>query len=174
MFTESNLQGWSAASTLGGVDQLVIYSPLDSDTAELTPAPGMRSPVVLIIIHDLWTRRLIERTLSAQAYTVLTASNGVTGLRLVHLEHPDVVMLELNLPELAGAQIIEDLQRSAEPTRVLVVDSKSAGRAKTDPAPRVDGALASPFPVTELVNRVASVSGRCTSRPRPREQRLAI
>src|SRR6202521_4189502 len=99
--------------------------------------PSRARPVVLIIIHDLWTRKLIERTLSSQAYTVLTASNGVTGLRLVHLEHPDVVMLEWNLPELAGAQIIEDLQRSAEPTRVIVVDSTSTGGAKADPARRV-------------------------------------
>ena len=145
---------------------------------EFSRADGIRcttdGPVVLIIIHDLWTRQLIERTLSSQAYVVLTASNGATGLRLVHLEHPDVVMLELNLPELDGAQIIEDLQRSGEPTRVIVVDSTSTGGAKADPARRVDGGLARPVRVAELLNRVASVSAKCTSRTRPREQRLAI
>jgi DNA-binding response OmpR family regulator len=131
----------------------------------------MGRPVVLIIIHDRWTRQLIERTLSSQAYTVLTASNGATGLRLVQLEHPDVVMLELNLPELAGAQIIEDLQRSAKPTQVIVVDSYAVGGAIAGLASRVDDALARPFRAVELLNRVASVSATCRSRTRPREQR---
>jgi CheY-like chemotaxis protein len=164
VLTELNLHGLAGASNLGLVTQLSRYPLFYGSRSEFSPGHDGRSstatPVVLIIIHDLWRRRLIEQALSSHACKVLTASNGVTGLRLVQREHPDVVILELNLPELAGALVIEDLQRRHELTRVIVVDSDAVNGAKPDIAHWLDGELVRLFGAAELLNQVGRISAK--------------
>ena len=57
---------------------------------------------VLVIDDDLYIRRVIELGLTRSGYHVLTASDGAKGLELICAMKPDVVVTDLNMPELDG------------------------------------------------------------------------
>jgi len=147
------------------VEEPVRYRPIDGLGGERSrgDARGLATtkPLVLVIIHDAWMRQFIDWTLRSHGYRVLTASNGITGLRLARCEQPIVVMLEMALPELSGAQVIEELQATAETAGVIVVrpgdDPDSA-----DPGirPHFDGELPRRFDVVDLIDRVDWVSAK--------------
>lgn len=43
-------------------------------------------PLVIVLIHDIWMRQLVQNTLTSHGYRALSASNGFSGLRLQNLQ----------------------------------------------------------------------------------------
>jgi CheY-like chemotaxis protein len=116
---------------------------------------------VLVICHDRWTRHVAESALGASLYRVLTASNGITGLRLVERERPDLILLEMHLPELSGRLLLDELGQQAGPRPKVVVlaDASIDAEASLD-RHLVDGVLSVPFTELQLLDRVAWVFGK--------------
>lgn len=69
--------------------------------------------VVLVIDDDAYIRRVIELKLKKNGYEVVTASNGMEGLDLVHSLKPDAVITDLNMPNMDG----EALCRATNPLK---------------------------------------------------------
>src|SRR5579859_2146164 len=149
--------------TLGSVESLLRHRTDDlaaERASEDLVGLGLTTPLVLVVIHDLWTRQVIERNLTSRGYRVATASNGITG-RLARSEQPNVVMLEMALPELSGEQVIEELQGTVESVGVIVVGaSDDIGGVGLASGPYVDGELARQFDVAELIDRVDWVNAK--------------
>jgi DNA-binding response OmpR family regulator len=118
-------------------------------------------PAVLVICHDRWTRHVAESALGTSPYRVRTASNGITGLRLVEREHPDLILLGMHLPELSGVQLLDELdkQTGPRPSVVVLADASVDAEASID-RHLVDGVLRMPFTERQLLDRVAWVFGK--------------
>jgi CheY-like chemotaxis protein len=87
----------------------------------LLPLPD-RSPYVLIIEDDEALRRIQQISLELEGgFTVLTTYNGKTGLELAQVCLPDVILLDLNLPEMSGFTVLEHLQTSRLTRDVSVI-----------------------------------------------------
>jgi len=112
------------------------------------------NPKILIIEDDRAVSNLIATTMETQDYQYLTAGTGADGLMQALSVHPDVVLLDLGLPDMDGVTIIEKI-RGWSRMPIIVVS------ARTEDADKVaaldagaDDYLTKPFSVTELLARL--------------------
>jgi DNA-binding NtrC family response regulator len=76
---------------------------------------------ILVIDDEESIRSLLDTLLSRKGYDVVLASSGRKGLELFHRERPDVVVLDLKMPEMDGLMVLKELRRidSSQPVIVL-------------------------------------------------------
>lgn len=109
---------------------------------------------VLIIDDELQIRRLLKITLEANDYNVIEAENGKNGLLSSAMEHPDIILLDLGLPDMDGLLVLEQLRVwSTIPILILTVqdDEKTMIKALDSGA---DDYITKPFNTGELLARV--------------------
>ncbi|MGZ4664224.1 MAG: response regulator [Frankiaceae bacterium] len=116
----------------------------------------------LIVDDDPQMIRAVRVNLSARGYTVTTASSGRKALSEAATVHPDVVVLDLGLPDLDGVDVIAELRRWT--TVPIVVLSGRAGSSDKVEALEAgaDDYVTKPFDVDELVARIRAVTRRAT------------
>jgi two-component system KDP operon response regulator KdpE len=115
---------------------------------------------VLIIDDEEAIRRFLRVTLSSQGYTVLEAASGNDGLANAANERPDVIILDLGLPDLDGVAVTRLLR---EWTRIPVIILSVRGSEKDKIAALDAGAddyLTKPFGVGELLARIRAALRR--------------
>ena len=80
---------------------------------------------ILVIDDEPHVRALLEMSLRHQGYDVLFADNGWKGLELYHQEHPDVIVLDLRMPELDGVTVLKAIRRVdlKQPVIILTGDT---------------------------------------------------
>ena len=116
---------------------------------------------VLIVEDDETLRETLEYNLRNQGYQVLTADNGYAALELARARQPDVLLLDLMLPDANGIDLCRRLRESGHELPVLMLT------ARGDPFDRVlglelgaDDYLGKPFEPRELVARVRALVRR--------------
>ena len=77
-------------------------------------------PEILIIDDAPSVRELLEMLLRPQGYDVILAENGWKGLQLYRQDHPDVILLDLNMPELDGVTVLKQI-RSVDLKQPVIV-----------------------------------------------------
>jgi two-component system KDP operon response regulator KdpE len=122
-------------------------SPTQSETPE-------RSPRVLVIDDEEQIRRALRSILQARHYTVETAATGAEGLEAAVDHTPDLVVLDLSLPDMSGLVVCEQLRAWYEgPILVLSVRDADADKiAALDLG--ADDYLTKPFSAGELLARI--------------------
>jgi len=121
---------------------------------------------VLIIEDDPSTLRLTKYTLQQEGYEVLTAPNGLEGLRKASGEEPDLIILDIMLPGIDGFEICRRLR--AEPqTAKLPILMVSAKAREVDKATGLkvggDDYITKPADPSELISRVESLLAKKTA-----------
>jgi two-component system, NtrC family, response regulator AtoC len=76
---------------------------------------------ILVIDDEQGIRNLLDTLLSRKGYDVVLASSGQKGLELFRREHPDVVVLDLKMPEMNGLTVLKAIRQiaSTQPVDVL-------------------------------------------------------
>lgn len=122
---------------------------------------------VLLIEDDPSSVRLVSYTLEQEGYEVLTATNGLEGLKKVREEAPDLLVLDVMLPGLDGFEVCRRL-RADEQTAGLPVLMLSAKAQEIDKTTGLkmgaDDYLAKPADPSEIVARVANLLAMKTTR----------
>ena len=109
---------------------------------------------ILVIDDEKSIRRFMDASLTAKGYMVLPARNAAEGLKAAREEHPDVVLLDLNLPDKDGLAVLKELRSfSAAPVIILTVKSSDSDKELLLDA-GADDYLTKPFSLTELVARI--------------------
>jgi two-component system KDP operon response regulator KdpE len=111
-------------------------------------------PRVLVVDDDRAIRRFLRASLTAHDYTVFEATSGQEALAAVVTSRPDVVILDLGLPDLEGIEVTRQLREwSQVPIIILSVrDHETDKIAALDAG--ADDYLTKPFGVGELMARV--------------------
>ena len=114
----------------------------------------MSKPVVLVIDDEVQIRRLVQLTLESAGYKVLKAETGEEGVRRAAMDRPDIVVLDLGLPDMDGRAVLKELRAWATiPVIVLSVrNSESEIIACLDAG--ADDYLIKPYRSGELLARV--------------------
>lgn len=115
---------------------------------------------VLIADDDQQILRALRILLTAHGYEVVTARNGAEALSHAVEHHPDLVMLDLGMPELDGAEVIAGLRGwSAVP--ILVVSGRTGSADKVDALDAgADDYVTKPFAADELLARIRALTRR--------------
>jgi two-component system, cell cycle response regulator DivK len=104
------------------------------------------------------TRLLLRQALEVKGYRVLEAINGQEAVKLSMLEHPDLILMDLDLPILDGIAATQQIRQQSEMTRVPIIAvtayPMSYTRVKAF-AKGCNGYLAKPIDLTELQELVA-------------------
>jgi len=117
---------------------------------------------VLVVDDDPQLLRALRITLRAAGHEVVTAPDGTTALREAAASHPDVVVLDLGLPDLDGTEVLAGL-RPWFTGPVLVLSARSDSRDKVDALDAgADDFVTKPFDMDELLARLRAVLRRST------------
>jgi DNA-binding response OmpR family regulator len=115
---------------------------------------------ILVIEDDPAISRLVDYTLRHEGYEVVTAVNGLEGIRKAHQETPDLVILDVMLPGMDGFEICHQLRSKPDTAQLpILMFSAKAQEAdkKTGLKVGADDYLPKPTAPAEIVSRVAKL-----------------
>lgn len=119
-----------------------------------------QKPTVLVVEDDHPVRNLITTTLEIQNYKFLTAENGIRALTAITSERPDIILLDLGLPDMDGIEIIKKV-RSWSVVPIIVISARSEDSDKIQALDAgADDYLTKPFSVDELLARLRATTRR--------------
>ena len=114
----------------------------------------MNKPLILVVEDDGTVRNLITTTLKSNDYRFLTASNGESAIAAASTQQPDIVLLDLGLPDMDGVEIIGRI-RSWSQMPIIVISARSEDADKIAALDAgADDSLTKPFSVAELLARL--------------------
>jgi len=112
---------------------------------------------ILYIEDDPASRQLVERALKHAGYVVLVAERGLDGIDIARRECPDMILTDINLPDISGREITTTLRSDKRFTAVPIVALTAQGHGEYQAmtmAAGVTGYLAKPVDIEMLVERV--------------------
>lgn len=116
------------------------------------------SPTVLVIDDDPLLLILLERKLGMKGYRVITASDGTSGLAQARSAKPDLIVLDMMMPVMNGAQVLQAIQADPELSSTPVV-MLTARRGESDVVGAIEAGaadyLSKPFSPDELLARIS-------------------
>ena len=122
----------------------------------------MNKPLILVVEDDSTVRNLITTTLKSNDYRYITAPNGASSIAAATTQQPDIVFLDLGLPDLDGVEIIKRI-RSWSQMPIIVISARSEDGDKVGALDAgADDYLTKPFSVTELLARLRVAQRRIT------------
>lgn len=114
----------------------------------------MNKLLILVVEDDSAVRNLITTTLETQSYRFLSASTGEAAILEAVSHNPDIVLLDLGLPDMDGIEIIRKI-RSWSAMPIIVLSARSEDTDKIDALDAgADDYLTKPFSVEELLARL--------------------
>ena len=115
---------------------------------------------ILVVEDDAPVRNLITTTLKAHKYRYLTAPNGESAILEASTHNPDVMLLDLGLPDMDGVDVIRKI-RTWTNLPIIVISARSEDTDKIDALDAgADDYLTKPFSVEELLARLRVVQRR--------------
>ena len=129
-----------------------------------------RKVSTLIIDDDIRMLRMMQRILELEGYRVRTASNGQAALDTFDDENPDLVLLDIMMPDMDGYAICQNIREFSQ-TPIIMVTGKGNNEEKVEGLDAgADDYITKPFSANELAARVRAVLRRTKlwdDRPEP-------
>ncbi|HMS38731.1 MAG TPA: response regulator transcription factor [Pyrinomonadaceae bacterium] len=126
----------------------------------------MEAKKILIVDDEYQITRVLKRSFLAHRYDVRTASDGEAALDLFHDFHPDLIITDLQMPEMNGIQLCREIRKLSE-IPIIVLSVKGEEKTKVEALDAgADDYVTKPFGIDELLARV-----RATLRRAPTDKR---
>jgi two-component system, OmpR family, KDP operon response regulator KdpE len=123
----------------------------------------MNNGTILVVDDEPQIRRVLRATLSSNGFDVIEAKNGEEAIEMVMREHPDLILLDVNMPGMSGFEVCSKIRlsfdgpiimvtvRNSEQDKILALDSGA------------DDYVVKPFAIGELLARIRAALRRSTS-----------
>ena len=121
----------------------------------------MNNTTILIVEDDKTIQNFLKVTLKTQNYNYIIAETGLSGLSLFYANRPDLVLLDLGLPDIEGIEVLKQiLQNSSIP--IIVVSARSSETEKVMALDYgSDDYVTKPFNAAELLARIRAALRHC-------------
>lgn len=131
------------------------------NTTKTLSKPDNKETKVLIIEDEAQITRLIELELKYEGYDVVTATDGVEGLKSIRDNGPDLVLLDCMLPNLSGEEVCRQVRDDADNVPIIMITAKDSIEDKVKGLDYgADDYLVKPFATEELLARIRAVLRR--------------
>ena len=145
---------------MAGVAQMA-----NSEPASTVPGAAPASPrrCVLIVEDNALNMKLFTAMIASQGHIVLQAGDGRAALDLARQGHPDLIIMDLQLPDMSGLDVTRILKAEPE-TRDIAIIATTAYALRGDEekirASGCDGYMAKPIAVSEFLGLIESLIAR--------------
>lgn len=114
-----------------------------------------RNARILIVDDEHEVVRILQKSLTAHKYEVLTAFDGKDALQIAEERHPDLLLLDINLPGLSGIDICKHLRARSQLPSIIIISVRNKEREKVKVLDAgADDYIAKPFGIDEVLARV--------------------
>ena len=121
------------------------------------------NPLILIVEDDNHIKNLISTTLKVNKYSYLLATSGNEAIMLAVSHKPDIILLDLGLPDMDGVEIIKNVRKWSN-IPIIVISARSDDKDKIDALDfGADDYITKPFSVEELLARIRVATRRLNS-----------
>ena len=121
------------------------------------------NPLILIVEDDNHIKNLISTTLKVNKYNYLVATSGNEAIMLAVSHKPDIILLDLGLPDMDGVEIIKNVREWSN-IPIIVISARSEDTDKIDALDLgADDYITKPFSVEELLARIRVATRRLNS-----------
>lgn len=130
----------------------------------------MNKPTILIVEDDPSVKNLMVATMKSNDYPFLVAQNGKMAMVEATSHNPDIVLLDLGLPDMDGVEVITAIREWSQ-MPIIVVSARSEDADKIEALDAgADDYLTKPFSVDELLARLRTTTRRLNMMPSDLEQ----
>jgi two-component system KDP operon response regulator KdpE len=120
----------------------------------------MNNATLLVVDDESQIRRVLRTTLCNEGYFVLEAKNGQEGIEAVVRQHPDLILLDVNMPDMSGLLACSKIRSSFEGP-IIMVTVRNSERDKIEALDSgADDYVVKPFPMGELLARIRAALRR--------------
>jgi Signal transduction histidine kinase len=147
------------------ISDIVNYTDLDDATLDFVELEGVgneRSARLLLIDDDLEFLNIMARTLRKENYQVFTAATADEGMRLALLENPDLITLDLLLPDMHGWELFKKIKENTALSKTPIIIASVLDDRVRSQEYGADDFLAKPVAITTLklaVEKIMSAEG---------------
>ena len=121
------------------------------------------NPLILIIEDDNHIKNLISTTLKVNKYNYLCATSGNEAIMIAVSHKPDIILLDLGLPDMDGVEIIKNIREWSN-IPIIVISARSEDKDKIEALDfGADDYITKPFSVEELLARIRVATRRLNS-----------
>lgn len=123
----------------------------------------MNSATILVVDDEPQIRRVMRTSLTGEGYTVLEARSGEEALETLRSEHPDLVLLDINMPGISGLETCREIRSNSDvPIIMLTVRNTEKDKVRALDA-GADDYVVKPFGVEELLARIRAALRRAAA-----------
>jgi two-component system alkaline phosphatase synthesis response regulator PhoP len=122
---------------------------------------------ILVVEDNLDTRELIHLQLTTEGFNVVIAANGREGVYMAGAEHPDLIITDIQMPELSGLAMISQLREQPEFENIPILVLTAFGDVEIDAAIRAGAnrAMNKPVLLEALTDEVREMLAESKNRP---------
>jgi two-component system KDP operon response regulator KdpE len=123
----------------------------------------MNSTTILIVDDEPQIRRVLLTTLTSQGYAVLEARSSDEALERIRTEHPDLILLDVNMPGRSGFETCSEIRRTSD-IPIIMLTVRNSERDKVQALDSgADDYVVKPFGAEELMARIRAALRRAAS-----------
>lgn len=124
---------------------------------------------ILVIEDEEKIAKIVKHHLQKEQFKVITAKDGVTGLKLAKQENPDLIILDLMLPELSGLDVCREIRQESDVPIIMLTAKAEEIDKLLGLELGADDYITKPFSLAELTARIRAVLRR-TGKQNPSQQ----
>ena len=125
----------------------------------------MSAGKILVVDDEPQIRRIMRETLTAEGYEVDDARNGLEGLEKLREFRPDLVLLDINMPEMSGVEVCKNIRKDSTIAIIMLTVRKSEADKVAALDAGADDFITKPFSTPELLARVRAALRRVPPAP---------
>ena len=123
---------------------------------------------ILVVEDNVDSRELMHLHLTTEGFSVVIAANGQEGLYMANAEHPDLIITDIEMPELNGLDLVKELRAQPETRDIPIIVLSALGNAEMDKAIRAgaDRAMHKPVLLDGLADESRDLLARSNTKDR--------
>ena len=116
---------------------------------------------ILVVDDEIELLSLMKQVLEDEGYQAFSAANGADGIRLNEREHPDLIILDLRMPEMDGIETLRQIRKKDDKVKVVILTGYGSPDTIRDAADLdVSEYLSKPFENDHLVHIIGELLAR--------------
>ena len=127
--------------------------------------PATAGKCVLIVEDNPLNMKLFSAMIAAQGCHVLQAEEGLRGLDLAHQEHPDLIIMDVQLPGMSGLEVTHSLKSDPQTQNIPIIVTTAYGYDDEIRTSGCDAFMAKPIAITEFLEMVETLLTRSAPAP---------